>query len=103
MDPFAPPKKPETPLGRHCILSPAAIVNVSSIAICGISFGNSWSKLFGKNEDAFTLLDAYYNLGGNLIDTSNTHNSEEPEELIGGWMAKVVRDRMVVATKYGAG
>ena len=104
MDPFAPPAKPKTPLGWHRILSPAANVKVSPIALGGISLGNSWSKLFGQSEDAFSLMDTYYELGGNFIDTSNTYNSEESEELIGRWMEeRGVRDEMVIATKYGAG
>ncbi|KAF1961213.1 Aldo/keto reductase [Byssothecium circinans] len=104
MDPFAPPPKPKTALGWHRILSPTANVKVSPIALGGISLGNSWSKLFGKSEDAFSLLDAYYNLGGNFIDTANIYNSEESEKLIGEWMEeRGVRDQMVIATKYGAG
>jgi aryl-alcohol dehydrogenase-like predicted oxidoreductase len=104
MDPFAPPAKPKTALGWHRVLSPTANVKVSPIALGGISLGNTWSKLFGKSEDAFKLLDAYYELGGNFVDTANTYNSEESEMLIGEWMEKHgVRDQMVIATKYGAG
>ncbi|KAH7380023.1 NADP-dependent oxidoreductase domain-containing protein [Pyrenochaeta sp. MPI-SDFR-AT-0127] len=104
MDPFAPPPKPETALGWHRTLSPTANVKVSPIALGGISIGNSWSKLFGKSEDPFSLLDTYYHLGGNFIDTANTYNSEDSEKLIGEWMEKRgVRDQMVIATKYGAG
>lgn len=101
---FAPPPKPKTPLGWHRILSPNANAKVSPIAIGGISFGNSWSELFGKSEDAFKLLDTFYDLGGNFIDTANMYNGEESEKLIGEWMEKRrTRDQMVVATKYGGG
>ncbi|KAF9697146.1 hypothetical protein EKO04_004554 [Ascochyta lentis] len=101
---FTPPPKPKTQFGWHRILSPTANVKVSPIAIGGISFGNSWSELFGKSEDALKLLDAFYEIGGNFIDTSNTYNSEESESLIGEWMEnRGVRDQMVIATKYGAG
>ncbi|CAN9097062.1 unnamed protein product [Alternaria alternata] len=104
MDPFAPPPKPKTALGWHRVLSPAANVKVSPISLGGISIGNSWSKLFGVSEDADSLLDTYFDLGGNFIDTSNTYNSEESEKLIGEWMEKRNnRDQMVIATKYGAG
>lgn len=104
MDPFAPPPKPQTALGWHRVLSPTANVKVSPIALGGISIGNSWSKLFGVSEDADLLLDTYYDLGGNFIDTSNTYNSEDSERLIGEWMEKRKnRDQMVIATKYGAG
>jgi hypothetical protein len=104
MNPFAPPPKPKTALGWHRVLSPTANVKVSPIALGGISIGNSWSALFGRSQDPFSLLDAYYDLGGNFIDTANTYNSEESEKLIGEWMEKrAIRDQMVVATKYGAG
>jgi aryl-alcohol dehydrogenase-like predicted oxidoreductase len=101
---FASPPKPQTPLGYHRILSPTASVKVSPIALGGISIGSSWSEIFGQNEDPFTLLDTYFSLGGNFIDTSNTYNSEDSEKLIGEWMEKRgTRDQMVVATKYTAG
>jgi aryl-alcohol dehydrogenase-like predicted oxidoreductase len=104
MDPFAPPPKPKTALGWHRVLSPTANVKVSPISLGGISIGNSWSKLFGVSEDADSLLDTYFDIGGNFIDTSNTYNSEESEKLIGEWMEKRNnRDQMVIATKYGAG
>lgn len=38
----------------------------------GISIGSSWGELYGQNNHPLTLLDAYYSLGGNFIDTSNT-------------------------------
>lgn len=104
MSPFDPPPKPTNPLGWHRIFSPTASVKVSPIAIGGISFGQSWSSAFGKNEAADALLDAYFEQGGNFIDTANTYNQGESEELIGQWMEKRgVRDQMVVATKYSAG
>ncbi|KAE8354352.1 NADP-dependent oxidoreductase domain-containing protein [Aspergillus coremiiformis] len=96
--------KPTSPLARHRILSPTAAVKVSPIQLGGISIGTSWNELFGENEDPFKLLDAYFELGGNFIDTSNIYNSEDSERLIGEWMDKRnVRDQMVIATKYTAG
>lgn len=101
---FRPPPKPDNPLAYHRILSPTASVKVSPLCLGGISIGSSWSELFGKNEEANNLLDAFYALGGNFIDTSNTYNSEDSEKLIGEWMEKRGnRDQMVIATKYSAG
>ena len=101
---FGPAPAPETGLARHRILSPTAAVKVSPICLGGISIGSSWRDVFGENEDPFALLDAYFNIGGNFIDTSNTYNSEDSERLIGEWMEKRgVRDQMVIATKYTAG
>lgn len=104
MSMFASPPKPESPLAYHRILSPTAAVKVSPICLGGISIGSSWSDVFGQNDEPDALLDEYFALGGNFIDTSNTYNSEASETLIGEWMEKRgVRDQMVVATKYSAG
>ncbi|GKT63864.1 norsolorinic acid reductase [Colletotrichum tofieldiae] len=101
---FEFPPKPKTALGWHRTLSPNAGVKVSPICLGGISIGDSWSSIFGKNEDPFKLLDAYFALGGNFIDTSNIYNSEDSEKLIGQWMEeRGIRDQMVIGTKYTAG
>lgn len=103
MSVFDSPPKPETLLGYHRVLSPTAGVKVSPLALGGISIGSTWGEVFGKNEEPFSLLDSFYSLGGNFIDTSNTYNSEQSEVLIGQWMeASGVRDQMVIATKYSA-
>jgi aryl-alcohol dehydrogenase-like predicted oxidoreductase len=101
---FESPPKPRHPLEWHRILSPTAGVKVSPLCLGGISIGSSWSEIFGKNEEPFSLLDAYYDIGGNFVDTSNTYCGEDSEKLIGEWMEKRgVRDQMVIATKYSAG
>ena len=52
-------------------------------------------------ESSFKLLDAYYDMGGNFIDTANNYQYESSEEFIGEWMEKRGnRDQMVIATKY---
>lgn len=76
---------------------------MSPFCLGGISVGNAWSENFGENEAPNALLDAYFELGGNFIDTSNTYCSEESESLIGGWLEKRgIRDQMVIETKYSA-
>jgi aryl-alcohol dehydrogenase-like predicted oxidoreductase len=101
---FEPPPKPTTPLGYHRVLSPTASVKVSPICLGGISIGNEWSELFGTSEDPFALLDEFFALGGNFIDTANTYNNESSEKHIGEWMeSRGVRDQIVLATKYSAG
>ncbi|KAJ9497553.1 hypothetical protein H2202_006977 [Exophiala xenobiotica] len=101
---FNPPPKPSTPLAYHRILSQTASVKVSPICLGGISIGSGWNEIFGNNEEPFKLLDEYYSLGGNFIDTSSIYNFEESEKLIGEWMEKrSVRDQMVIATKYSSG
>jgi aryl-alcohol dehydrogenase-like predicted oxidoreductase len=52
---------------------------------------------------SFKLLDAYYEAGGNFIDTANNYQSEQSEKWIGEWMQeRQNRDLMVIATKYTA-
>ena len=71
---FAPPPEPATPLGRYRVLSPLAGVRVSPLQLGGGSIGDGWSK-FGmgamNKETSFKPLDAYYQAGGNFIDTAN--------------------------------
>jgi aryl-alcohol dehydrogenase-like predicted oxidoreductase len=68
-----PPPEPATKLGRYRLLSPNAGVHVSPLCLGGMSLGNTWSGVMGKmdTESSFKLLDAYYDAGGNFIDTAN--------------------------------
>jgi aryl-alcohol dehydrogenase-like predicted oxidoreductase len=55
-------------------------------------------------EEAFELLDTFYELGGNFIDTANVYQGGQSEEWIGEWMHKTGhRDEMVISTKFGVG
>lgn len=71
---FAPPPLPKSPLGRYRILSPLAGIRVSPLQLGAMSIGDQWDK-FGMGamdkESSFKLLDAYYDAGGNFIDTAN--------------------------------
>lgn len=52
-------------------------------------------------EMAFELLDTFYNLGGNFVDTANVYQGGESEQWIGEWMLKNNRrSEMVISTKY---
>ena len=72
---WAPAPAPPTKLGRHRRLSDKAGVHVSPICLGGMSIGDKWDQ-FGMgsmDKDAsFRLLDAYFNAGGNFIDTANS-------------------------------
>lgn len=68
----APP--PPTRLGFYRQLAPTAGVHVSPIQLGAMSIGDQWEKNgFGamNKEGSFELLDAYYEAGGNFIDTAN--------------------------------
>ena len=68
---IAPP--PKTGLGRYRLLCPNAGVHVSPIQLGAMSIGDKWSKGMGSmdKESSFKLLDAYFDNGGNFIDTAN--------------------------------
>ncbi|KAI0942881.1 hypothetical protein AcV7_002174 [Taiwanofungus camphoratus] len=101
---FAPPPLPKTKLGRHRQLAPLAGVHVSPICLGAMSIGDKWGPLgMGQmdKEGSFKLLDAFYDAGGNFIDTANNYQDETSEAFIGEWMeARGNRDQMVIATKY---
>ena len=59
-------------------------------------------------ERSFAVLDAYFQAGGNFIDTADTYGRHgsggagESERIIGRWMAsRGNRDELVIATKVG--
>lgn len=71
---FAQPPTPKTKLGRYRQLSPLAGAHVSPICLGAMNIGDQWSKIgMGAmdKEQSFKLLDAYYDAGGNFIDTAN--------------------------------
>ncbi|KZV59048.1 Aldo/keto reductase, partial [Peniophora sp. CONT] len=79
-------------------------VRVSPLALGAGSIGDKWAN-FGMGamdkESSFKLLDAYYEAGGNFIDTASNYQEETSEKYIGEWMeARGIRDEMVIATKY---
>lgn len=69
---FAPVLPPESKLRRYRRLSPNAGVYVSPIQLGGMSIGDKWDMGAGSKEDAFKLMDAYFEAGGNFIDTAST-------------------------------
>ena len=70
---WAPAPEPKTKLGRHRQFSALAGIHVSPLALGAMSVGDgSWGNLGPQDkEKSFALLDAFYDAGGNLIDTSN--------------------------------
>ena len=74
VSPFTPAPLPPSALGRYRVLSPRAGVRVSPLCLGAMSIGDQWAEHgFGAmDKDAsFKLLDAFYEAGGNFIDTAN--------------------------------
>ncbi|KAI9440917.1 NADP-dependent oxidoreductase domain-containing protein [Lactarius indigo] len=102
--PWSLPPSPPTKLGRYRTLSPLAGVRVSPLQLGAMSIGDKWHE-FGMGSmdktDSFKLLDAYFDAGGNFIDTANNYQDETSEAFIGEWAEKRgIRDQLVIATKY---
>lgn len=70
---FTPAPPPPTKLGRYRVLSPNAGVHVSPLALGAMSIGDKWNEVFGSmdKESSFKLLNAYFDAGGNFIDTAS--------------------------------
>jgi aryl-alcohol dehydrogenase-like predicted oxidoreductase len=82
----------------------------TAFEVAPLAFGGN---VFGWTADeatSFSLLDAFVDAGGNLIDTANSysrwvpgHVGGESETIIGRWVARRKRhDDVVIATKVGS-
>ncbi|PSR92155.1 aryl-alcohol dehydrogenase [Coniella lustricola] len=117
---IAPPL-PKSLLARHRLLAPSASIRVSPLCLGGMGmyqsfhlkafvplklvpgFGTAWQGFMGvcSKDTTFGLLDTFYDLGGNFIDTANVYQGGQSEQWIGEWLKKTGRrDEMVIATKY---
>lgn len=71
---LVPPPFPPTALGRYRPLGASAGVFVSPLCLGGMSIGDKWAK-FGMGamdkKSSVELLDAFYEAGGNFIDTAS--------------------------------
>jgi aryl-alcohol dehydrogenase-like predicted oxidoreductase len=86
-DMFQLAPEPATELGRYRVLSSTAGIRVSPLQLGAMSIGDAWSDFMGSmsKEQSFKLLDAFYDAGGNFIDTANNYQNEQSEQWIGEW------------------
>ncbi|KAJ8075314.1 putative aryl-alcohol dehydrogenase aad14 [Marasmius tenuissimus] len=90
MSHLVPAPAPPTKLGIYRVLSSRAGVHVSPLCLGAMSIGDKWGSFMGSmdKESSFKLLDAYFDKGGNFIDTANGYQDETSEEFIGEWAEK---------------
>jgi aryl-alcohol dehydrogenase-like predicted oxidoreductase len=81
--------------GRHTGL------RVSELALGTGNFGTSWGH-GAERAEAKKVFDAYVEAGGNFIDTADSYQFGESEEIVGEFIA-ADRDYFVLATKYTLG
>ena len=72
---------------------------VSNICIGTMTFGQEdWGSSSKVSKE---ILDAFIDLGGNFIDTSNHYTEGCSERIIGEWLKSKNRDQIVLSTKCG--
>lgn len=86
---------------RYKLFGRGTGLKVSELALGAGLFGTRWG--YGAEPaDAKTMLDAYLDAGGNFIDTADSYEFGESEELLGGFLAGR-REHVVLATKFTNG
>ncbi|GGR57768.1 aryl-alcohol dehydrogenase-like predicted oxidoreductase [Nocardioides luteus] len=88
------------PLDHYRTLGRSGL-RVSPLALGAMNFDDgSWGT---APADAFSILDRYFDLGGNFVDTANAYNGGQSEEVLGRYFAERPerRQRAVLATKFG--
>ncbi len=73
-------------------------LRVSELCLGTMTFGEDWGWGSSKDESR-QILDAFFEAGGNFIDTANIYTNGTSETLLGEFL-KGDRDRAVLATKY---
>ena len=86
---------------RYKIFGRRTGLRVSELALGAGNFGTRWGH-GAERAEAKKVFDAYVGAGGNFIDTADTYQFGESEELVGDFIA-ADRDYFVLATKYTLG
>ncbi|HEV8646351.1 MAG TPA: aldo/keto reductase [Burkholderiales bacterium] len=86
---------------RYKIFGRRTGLRVSELALGTGNFGTRWGHGAERGE-AKRVFDRFAEAGGNFIDTADTYQLGESEELVGEFIA-ADRDYFVLATKYTLG
>src|SRR6516162_451845 len=73
-------------------------LRVSELCLGTMTFGEDWGWGSSKAESR-QILDAFFEAGGNFIDTANVYTNGSSETLLGEFL-KGNRDSAVLATKF---
>jgi aryl-alcohol dehydrogenase-like predicted oxidoreductase len=73
-------------------------LRVSELCLGTMTFGEDWGWGSSKDESR-AILDAFFEAGGNFIDTANVYTNGTSETLLGEFL-EGNRQRAVLATKY---
>ena len=84
------------------IIQPRRRLGTSDLRVFPLALSGN---VFGTSADeaaTFDVLDTYFKVGGNFVDTADSYGAGRSESLIGEWMhSRRSRDDIVLATKVG--
>ena len=86
---------------NHYITLGNSGLRISPLCLGTMTFGLDWG--WGSNEEeSHKILDRFFDLGGNFIDTANVYTKGHSEVIIGDYINKpgFRRERAVIATKF---
>lgn len=86
---------------NHYITLGKSGLRVSPLCLGTMTFGEEWG--WGASvQESERLLDRYFELGGNFLDTANVYTLGHSEKIIGDHLGKhkAKRERAVIATKF---
>lgn len=88
------------PLNHYVTLGRSGL-RVSPLCLGAMTFGEDWG--WGSSvSDTEAIMDRFFELGGNFIDTANAYTKGHSEKIIGDHVGRhpSKRDRLVIATKF---
>ena len=61
------------------------------------------SYAYGPTDEseALTVLQRYFDMGGNFFDTAEIYGPYKNEELLGRFLRNIPREQVIIATKFG--
>lgn len=98
------PTKKITSLANYYLLGRSGL-RVSPLCFGTGTFGDAWGEHWSTSKDtARSILKRFLEAGGNFIDTADTYQEGQSEEITGDLIRNLTRrDSMVIATKFSFG
>lgn len=78
-------------------------LRVAELVLGAGMFGTRWGGYGAEPDEARRIFDGYLESGGNFIDTADSYQVGQSEELLGQFIAGSLRDDLVLASKYTMG
>lgn len=84
------------------VIQPRRRLGVSKLRVFPVALSGNVFGWTADEAQTFEVLDTYFKVGGNFVDTADSYAGGESESLIGRWMgSRRTRDDLVLATKIG--